>query len=371
MEKKVYKDRKLSRLGMGVMRLPVKNHNDKEIDYEKAQAIIDYGMAHGINYYDTAYVYHEKESENFVGEAFRNYPRDSYHIATKFNYGANPDYKAVFEEQLGKLRTDYIDFYLLHAIMDNSYENYLNCGCIDYFLEQQKAGRIKNLGFSTHASPEVLKKVAGHHKWDFAQIQLNYYDWNYSTAKEEYEILERHGIPIMVMEPVRGGRLAKLTPEAEALLKAAHPDWSIPSWALRFARSLPQVQTILSGMSNLEQIQDNVGTFSDDTPFTEEDRKLLFQAVAMFKSQVQVPCTACRYCTPNCPVGINIPEVLEVYNRFKVNGKGALRRMEKVETVGKPKDCVACGACQGHCPQSIRIPDIMAELAEALDNMRA
>lgn len=362
MEYKEFKEIRLSRLGMGNMRLPIIGKEDKQIDYAKAQEIIDYGMEHGITYYDTAYVYHGGESERFVGEAFRKYPRESYYIATKFNYMADPDYKKVFKEQLEKLQTDYIDFYLIHAVMNGNYEDYLNCGCIDYFLEQQKKGKIRYLGFSSHADPQQLEIFADHHTWDFAQLQINYYDWNYSSAEEEYRILEERDIPIIVMEPVRGGRLASLTPEVEAILKEAHPDWSIPSWALRFVRSLPQVQTVLSGMSNMEQIEDNVATFSDDTPFTEEDRKILFKACEMFKGQVQVPCTECRYCTPDCPVGINIPEVLKVYNSYKVNGKGALRRLEKIDSKGKVQDCIGCGACAGHCPQGISIPEIMAEL---------
>lgn len=366
MEKKTYKNIELSRLGMGNMRLPVVDGTDSKIDYEKGSAIIDYAYEHGVNYYDTAYVYHGGKSEEFVGKALKKYARESFSVATKFNYMANPDYKAVFEEQLARLDMEYIDFYLIHAVMNNNYEDYLNCGCIDYFLEQQKAGRIKYLGFSSHADPEVLDKFASHHQWDFAQIQLNYFDWNYGTAKEEYEILSKHNLPIVVMEPVRGGRLAALTPDAEAMLKEAHPDWSIASWALRFVGSLPQVQTILSGMGNMEQITDNVNTFSDGYVFTEADRELLFKACDMFKTQLQVPCTSCRYCTPNCPVEINIPEVLKVYNSYKVNGDGALRELENIDSVGKPQDCVGCGACQGHCPQTIQIPDIMGELKKVL-----
>jgi len=368
METKLYKNQPISRLGMGNMRLPVGAGGDKDIDFEKAKEIIDYGMSHGITYYDTAYVYHGGESETFVGEALKEYDRDSYFVATKFNYAANPDYKAVFEEQLAKLQTDHIDFYLLHAVMDANYENYLNCGCIDYFLEQQKAGRIINLGFSSHSSPEILEKFASHHRWDFAQIQLNYFDWLYGTTQEEYAILKNHNIPIVVMEPVRGGRLAELSEEAEALLKAAHPEWSIASWALRFVRTLDQVQVILSGMSNLEQIQDNVATFDDESVLSEADRKVLFEACEVFHKKLVVPCTACRYCTGDCPMEINIPEWLKVYNAYKTDGVWALMRADGVESVGKPGDCIGCGACMGHCPQGINIPEIMSELGEALNN---
>lgn len=372
MEYKSFKDITLSRLGMGNMRLPTTGEGfNAPINYEKAHEIIDYGMAHGITYYDTAYVYHGGDSERCLGQALKKYPRDSFYVATKFNYMANPDYKAVFEEQLERLQMDHIDFYLIHAVMGNNIQQYLDCGCIDYFLEQQKLGRIKYLGFSSHASPDDLRRFADHHPWDFAQLQINYFDWNYSTAKEEYEILTERNIPVVVMEPVRGGRLAQLTPDAEALLKQAHPDWSIASWALRFVRTLPNVQVILSGMSTLEQIVDNVATFSDETPLSEDDLKLLMEACDLFHTQLQVPCTACRYCTPDCPMEINIPEFLKIYNDFKVNGPRALSRAKDVASSGTPSDCIGCGSCTTHCPQSIAIPEIMSQLAEELSHMPA
>ncbi len=367
MEYKAFQDIQLSRLGMGNMRLPSKGEGfNAPIDYEKAHEIIDYGMANGITYYDTAYVYNGGDSERCLGEALKKYPRDSFYVATKFNYGANPDYKAVFAEQLERLQVDRIDFYLLHALMDGNIDSYLDCGCIDYFLEQKKLGRIKYLGFSSHASPETLKRFADHHAWDFAQLQINYFDWNYSTTKEEYQILTDRKIPVVVMEPVRGGRLASLTPDAEALLKKAHPDWSIASWALRFVRTLPNVQVILSGMSTLDQIVDNCRTFSDPEPLSEADIRLLMEACDLFHSQIQVPCTGCRYCTPDCPMEINIPEFLRVFNDFKVSGMMALGRADTVVSEGKPGDCIGCGSCAGHCPQSIDVPGVMAQLAEAL-----
>ncbi len=367
MQYKAFRDISLSRLGMGNMRLPVKAEEEgTPIDWEKSQQIIDYAMAHGINYYDTAWVYNNGGSEKFLGPALSKYPRDSYYLATKFNIRATPDPAPVFEEQLKRLETDYIDFYLLHCLTDGNVENYLNSGCIDYFLEQQRQGRIRYLGFSSHASAETLERFASHHAWDFAQLQINYFDWRYSSAKAEYEVLEKLGIPIMVMEPVRGGRLAALTPETEAILHQAHPDWSVASWALRFVQSLPQVQVILSGMSNLEQIQDNVATFSGESGLSQADTQLLLDVCEQFRSQVQIPCTACRYCCDDCPAQINIPEFLKVYNAYKVNGAGALRRAQNVQSVGQPSDCVGCGACMGHCPQNIDVPTLMAELAQAL-----
>ncbi len=365
MQYKAFRDISLSCLGMGNMRLPLKEEEGHPIDRQKGQEIIDYAMAYGINYYDTAWVYNEGDSEKFLGPALSKYPRESYYLATKFNVRATPDPAPVFEEQLRRLCTDHIDFYLLHCITDNNIDMYLDGGSIDYFLEQQRKGRIRYLGFSSHASPATLERFAAHHHWDFAQLQINYFDWNYSTAKAEYEILEKRNIPIMVMEPVRGGRLAQLTPETEALLKAAHSDWSIASWALRFVQSLPQVQVVLSGMSNLEQIADNVATFSGELGLNEKDLALLMDVCERFRSQVQIPCTGCCYCTADCPMGINIPEFLKVYNAYKVNGSGALNRLKKVESQGQPADCIGCGACAGHCPQNIDIPTLMQELAEA------
>ncbi len=366
---KSFKDIQLSRLGLGNMRLPaVDPTNPKSpIDWPKAHEIMDYALEQGINYFDTAYVYNGGESERCVGAGLKRHDRDSFYVATKFNIRANPDYKAVFEEQLERLQMDRIDFYLIHCIMDNNVDAYLESGAIEYFLEQKKLGRIKYLGFSSHAGLEALEKFANHHDWDFAQLQINYFDWNYAKTKEEYKILEDRNIPIMVMEPVRGGKLAKLTPAAEAILKEAHPDWSIASWALRFVRTLSQTQVILSGMSAMDQIVDNVKTFSDPESLSEEDMATLMEACEVFHKSLVVPCTGCRYCCDDCPMQINIPEFLKVYNTYKTEGRGAIKSMvEAIQTEGTPADCVGCGSCTSHCPQNINIPDIMQELAEIL-----
>ncbi|MCM1049239.1 MAG: aldo/keto reductase [Clostridiales bacterium] len=361
---KPFKDISLSRLGMGNMRLPVQaDKAGAPIDRVRAQEIIDYAMANGINYYDSAYVYHSGESEKFLGEAMKKYPRESFYFATKYILSAGPDYKAVFEEQLDRLQTDYIDFYLIHAISDGNYMKYIESGSVDYFLEQQKAGRIRYLGFSSHASVESLAKMADHHQWDFAQLQLNYYDWQYSDTAREYKVLEDRNIPIMVMEPVRGGKLASLSSEAESMLKAAHPDWSMASWAFRWIQRLPQVQVILSGMSNMEQIKNNVATFAEPGALSDEDAELLLKACDVFKNHLNVPCTACRYCCDDCPMKIDIPAYLSLYNKYKTDGEWVLERMSSIESEGKPSDCIGCGACTGHCPQSIKVPDIMSELA--------
>lgn len=372
MKYKKFKDIELSRLGMGNMRLPSvdpKNPN-APIDHPEAIKLIRRAYDEGINYFDTAYVYNDGDSEKCVGEAMSVLPRDSYYLATKFYIDAAEDYEAVFEEQLKRLQTDRIDFYLIHCVVDGNADRYIKSGAIEYFLEQKKKGRITYLGFSSHAGVDTLRRFADHHDWDFAQIQLNYYDWNYSTTKEEYKILEERNIPIMVMEPVRGGRLADLTPEADELLRKAHPDWSIAAWALKFVKSLPQVQVILSGMSTMGQLEDNLATFSEDEPLSDEDMATLMKACDMFKNQVQVPCTECRYCCSGCPKEINIPGYLKLYNSYKVDGVWALSGASEIESKGKPADCIGCGACTKHCPQSIDTPAIMVKLAEVLKEQK-
>lgn len=361
---KQFKDISLSRLGMGNMRLPSrKDLPGKPIDREKGGEIIDLAMKGGVNYYDTAYVY--GDSENFLGDVLPAYKRESYYLATKFNIDATTDYKAVFEEQLKRCKTDYFDFYLLHAVGDGNKDRYLQCGCIEHFEEMRKQGKIRYFGYSAHASHEVLRAFADIKDWDFTQIQLNYYDWLFGRAKGEYEILREKNVPIIVMEPVRGGRLANLTPEAEAVLKKAHPDWSIASWAFRWLKRLSQVQVVLSGMSNTEQMRDNIGTFTDEEALTDEEEKLLFEACTMFKSQIQVPCTGCRYCVDNCPSQIDIPKMMEIGNRFRINGEWALNPLKKSDKP-TPKDCIGCGACTVHCPQGIDIPGLMSEMSKKI-----
>lgn len=365
----IYKDFngiKISTLGMGNMRLPaakdpVPGH---EIDWDGAQEILDYAMANGINYYDTAYVYYNGESERCVGHCMKKHDRKSFYLATKYYIDANPDYDAVFKEQLERLQTDYIDFYLIHCLLDENIDAYLNSGAIEYFLEQKKLGKIKYLGFSSHASLDTLRRFADHHQWDFGQLQINYYDWLFGETQEEYKILEERNIPIIVMEPVRGGRLADLTPELNQEMKALHPDYSVASWALRFTRKLPQVQLTLSGMSNMEQIIDNVKTFSDEETLSAADEEKLFEICRSFKNKLQVPCTACRYCCDGCPKKINIPAFLEVYNDYRISGTEALSALAEVSSEGKPSDCIACGKCTKHCPQGIEIPKALKNLAE-------
>lgn len=363
---------KLSLLGMGNMRLPtVGGEPSSPIDYEKAKAIIDQCIRDGINYFDTAYIYHGGRSEAFVGKALAEYPRDSYCVADKFHYGANPDFRAQFVEQLKRLNMDYIDFYLLHGIRDDSFEKYTSCGCVEYFKEKKAEGAIRHLGFSFHGSPDTLRKLLPVYDWDFVQIQLNYYDWVFGTVKEQYEILTEAGIPVIVIEPVRGGMLAKLNEKTAAKLKAADPEHSLASWAMRWLIGLDNVQVVLSGMSDLEQLADNVATFSKAKPLTDEERALAEQVAADYRTDVSVPCTACRYCTDDCPVGLEIPKLLASYNEFKIGGPWALMSLNELPEDKRPAACVGCGACTGHCPQSIDVPKHMAEMAEVIRKFAA
>ena len=363
-----FKDIRLSALGLGNMRLPRKNpaNPDEGIDWPAAHAMMARAMEAGVNYYDTAYVYGDGDSERCLGEGMKNFPRDSYYLATKFNCRATQDYRMVFETQLERLQTDYIDFYLLHCLQVDNVDFYTNGGAIEYFEEQRKVGRIKYLGFSTHAPVKVLEQFVKRHNWDFVQIQLNYFDWVYGKAKAEYQVLKNAGIPVMVMEPVRGGRLATLNEKAAALLKQTRPDWSIPAWALRFVRTLDNVCVTLSGMSDMAQLEDNIETFCDPHTLSESEEKTLFEALDIFQKDIFVPCTGCRYCTKTCPAGIDIPAWMTIYNDFKVRGDWALKPENQPKNSASPKDCIGCGQCTSQCPQDIKVPEIMEELAKKL-----
>ena len=362
---------KLSRLGMGNMRLPTL---DGKIDEAKAQAIFDYLIGEGVNYFDTAYMYHGGESEKFVGKALKKYPRDSYYLADKLpsnelQKGRSPE--EIFEEQLARCDVEYFDFYLLHNLSEGSYDIFTdeNVGAISYLLAQKAAGRIRHLGVSSHAKPETLKKfLENHHDaMEFVQIQLNYLDWDMQDAKSQYEIISSYGLPVWVMEPCRGGRLASLSPAADKILKDAAPDASIASWAFRWVQSLENVGVVLSGMTLMDQAVDNVKTFSEAMNLTESENATLMTALELFRSEVNVPCTACHYCD-GCPVGIDIPAVLGLYNKFRID-KSPFIRMQVDKLSAGPADCIACGACKPKCPQNIDIPAVMAEFAEELDKL--
>lgn len=372
-----YKDKgfKTSLLGMGCMRFPVIDGKDDTIDLEKAEAIIDHAYKNGVNYFDTAYIYHGGNSEGFIGKVLSKYPRNTYNIVTKmpsFRIKEKEDVERIFYEQLANCGVDYFDFYLCHGVSDTSVDVFRSTefNIIPFLEEMQKQGKIKYLGFSSHASCEILREFASLRKWDIAQIQLNYFDWEGQKAQEQYKILEELGIPVVVMEPVRGGRLASLDEESNAILKEVAPDRSIASWAFRYLMPLTNIQTILSGMTTMEQLEENLKTFSKYDPLSDTESAALDKALANFKSKFVVPCTACRYCS-DCPMKFDIPTILKRYNNFSI----ALEERSKINNIkqiaelpgNKITECLNCGICADHCPQGIDIPGILQKISGLIE----
>ena len=355
------------------MRLPQTEPGlGKPIDVPKAQALIDVCMGRGVNYYDTAYIYHGGKSEVVLGQALARYPRETYYVADKFNVQANPDYRSQFQEQLNRLQMEYVDFYLLHGVTDLTAGDYDRCGCIPYFQDQKRAGQIRYLGFSFHGTPECLEMLLEKDPWDFVQIQLNYYDWYQGMAKRQYEILRQRDIPIMVMEPIHGGMLANLPESCRKLL----PEGTSPAdLALRFVMELPGVAVVLSGMSNLQQVQENIATADGGRQLTEAEHTALRQISEILRRKIAVPCTGCRYCCDNCPQGLDIPGLLSAYNEYRDEaaalGDSAmaswrLTRLKALPENQQPGACIGCGSCTSHCPQALEMPKYMREMAEML-----
>ncbi len=374
MEYRTYKDTdcRPSLLGMGCMRLP--KTEDGKIDRERAFQLIDRAFQGGITYFDVANPYHDGNAEPFIGEALSRYPRDSFTLATKmpaWKVETLDDVKALFESQLEKCRVDYFDFYLCHALDREFFDKQERLGIYEYLAEKKKQGYIRRLGFSFHDTPEVLREICEAHPWDFAQLQINYLDWTAQRAKEQYEILEEYGLPCVVMEPVRGGALAKLCEPAEAVLKAAAPERSIASWAIRFAASLPNVMTVLSGMTVPEQLEDNLATMSPFEPLSDAERAALAKALEIDRQAQRIPCTGCRYCMP-CPFGVDIPGLFKAYNECAIDRMPGrfLKKAAPIPASAHPDQCRACGKCAAACPQHIDIPGKMAELKALEEKLR-
>lgn len=362
--------RNISILGLGCMRLPQTEADGKwVIDREKALEMVDVAYKSGINYFDTAYMYHDGQSEDFMGDALSRYPRESFMLATKLPIwmaDTPEDMERIFTEQLKKLKTDYFDFYLLHSLGRGNWDKCKKFGAYEFVKRKQAEGKIINVGFSFHDSPDVLEEIASAEEWDFAQIQMNYFDWDYQNAKRQYEILESKGIPAIIMEPVRGGALADLGDEANAILKAAEPNKSIASWAIRFAASREGVLTVLSGMSNMEQLCDNISTTTDFKALTYDENEMLFKAAKVYSKSMAVPCTGCRYCM-DCPMGVDIPKAFVKWNDY-AKSLDKWRLCDEYNQLRKdkcaPDQCVSCGKCAEHCPQHIDIPARLAEMTE-------
>lgn len=373
---KEFQNLKLSNLGLGTMRLPNKGMNgDTPIDEEETAKMVEYAIKKGINYFDTAWGYHNGESELVMGKVLKKYPRESFYLATKFpGYDiSNMDkVEEIFEKQLEKCQVDYFDFYLFHNVYEKNVDLYLDpqYGILDYLLKQKENGRIKHLGFSAHGTLEVMKKFleAYGEYMEFGQIQLNYLDYEFQDAKAKVELLNEYHIPIWVMEPLRGGRLAKLSEEQEEKLKSLRPNEEIPAWAFRFLQSIPGVTMVLSGMSTMEQLEKNIETFEEDKPLNEEEMKYLLEMANKMVSKNTLPCTACRYCTAHCPKGIDIPRILALYNEHVFTGGGFIAPMaiSALPDDKKPSACIGCKSCEAVCPQQLKISEAMSNFAGLL-----
>lgn len=372
---KPFQDLKLSALGFGTMRLPTVNGNDPDIDEKAAAELIDYAMKNGVNYYDTAWGYHGGNSEKVMGKILQNYPRESFYLASKFpgyDLSNMTKVKEIFEKQLEKCRVEYFDFYLFHNVCEMNINEYLDpqYGIYDYLTEQKKNGRIKHLGFSAHGSYDVMKRFLEAYGKDmeFCQIQLNWLDWTFQGAKEKVELLKEYNIPVWVMEPVRGGKLAKLADRDESALTALRLDEKIPAWAFRFIQSVPEAVVTLSGMSNFDQVKDNIKTFEEDKPLNEKEMAELLAIADKISKKASLPCTECRYCTSHCPQGLDIPGLIKLYNEHCLTGGGFIAPMAlmAVPEDKKPSACVGCRSCEAVCPQQIKISEAMSDFTSKL-----
>lgn len=367
------------KLGFGLMRLPLTDANDKEsIDIEALKEMVDTFMEQGFTYFDTAWMYCAFKSENAVKEALTDrYPRDRYTLTTKLHASylkTKEDRDRIFEEQRQKTGVDYFDYYLIHAIDQELYSIYNEMDCFNWLIEKKKQGLVKHIGFSYHDSAEFLDQVLTEHpEMEFVQLQMNYLDWESAEVQSRkcYEVAIKHGKPVIVMEPVKGGILADVPAEVRESFAAYHPDLSVPSWAIRFVASLDNVAMVLSGMSNMEQLMDNISYMKEFVPMNAEETELVHKAAEMIKDSIAIPCTGCSYCTEGCPMQIAIPDLFRVYNKSK---RGEITDVEAneeyrqlTESGGKARECLACGQCQVACPQHLEIINYLKDVAKCME----
>ena len=380
----------ISLLGFGCMRFPMLE-DGRTIDRNLVRQLVEYAIAHGVNYFDTAYLYNDGESERCIGRILKDYPRHSFYLADKMAgrlVKSIADGDRMFREQLERCGVDYFDFYLCHAIGRTEVdftEPYLRVGFFDYLLERKKEGVIRRLGFSFHGTPARLEFLLNQYDWDFVQLQLNYVDWEVQDARRLYRMLEERGIPCIVMEPVRGGSLSTLCPEAVELLRAARLERSAASWAIRYAASLPGVLTVLSGMNSFEQVRDNVAIMTGFTAMDAEEREALEQARTAYMQTGTIPCTGCRYCM-DCPSGVDIPRLFALYNeraatlglpvstlghyRFDRNARAFLEAYQALPEDIRAHNCVDCGQCREHCPQDIPVAEHLRNIEKLIAALR-
>ncbi len=364
----------LSALGLGCMRLPTRE-SFGDIDMDMTARMIETAFRGGINYFDTAWGYHNGESERAMGALLKNYPRESFYLASKFpGYDlSNMDkVEEIFEEQLKKCQTDYFDFYLVHNVCELNIDAYLDTrfGIYDYLIEQKKNGRIRHLGFSTHATQETFERFleAYGDAMEFCQIQLNWLDYEFQNAKQKLQTLRERNIPVWVMEPVRGGHLCQLSEPYRKRLETLAPERSLPAWAFRWLQGIPQVAVTLSGMSNLQQLEENIALFDQREPLPAAHEQALADIAYELTHTNTVPCTGCRYCVTHCPQELDIPRLIELYNEHVYSGGGfiAPMAMSAIDEMKRPSACIGCGACEAVCPQTIRIRDMMTDFVKRL-----
>lgn len=373
---KQFQDQKLSALGFGCMRLPVRGGVYADIDEAAVSEMVAYAMAHGVNYYDTAWGYHDGMSETVMGKVLSAYPRESFFLASKFpGYDLSNMGKAeeIFEKQLEKCGVEYFDFYLFHNVCEMNIDAYLDdvrYGTYTYLKKQKENGRIRHLGFSAHGAYSVIERFlqAYGRDMEFCQLQLNYLDWTFQDAKAKVELARSYGLPVWVMEPLRGGKLASLPADAESKLKALRPQESIPAWAFRFLQTVPDVCVTLSGMSDFEQVKQNIATFEEDLPLSEREWDALQEIAREMTGKKTLPCTACRYCTSHCPKGLDIPELIKLYNEHSFTGGGFIAPMliGTLPEEKRPGACIGCRSCERVCPQQIKISEMMKDFAARL-----
>ena len=358
-------DARVSRLGFGCMRFPVTA--DGAIDEPRALAMLDTAYKAGVNYFDTAYFYHNRTSEEFVGRALKAYPRESFYLATKLPMSLINSFeeaKEIYEGQVETMQVEYFDFYLLHCLHTKNWKKVLDFGLIDFLLEEKKKGRIRRLGFSFHDHYDVFEEILTYRDRDFCQLQLNYMDTDVQAGLKGYELAKARNVPVIVMEPVKGGSLAMLGEELCMPFKQMHPDWSVASWAMRWVKELDNCKVILSGMSSEEQVADNLATFADPKPLTEDDMQTIKKVRGMIEARTFVGCTDCKYCMP-CPFGVNIPQNFAMMNEFaKYSNPGRLNfQWNDMEENERASQCKACGKCETACPQGIPIREKLHEIA--------